>query len=106
MLRALLSDSLSDIGVASNDLGIADQSYTRLRRARDRLTVVRSLLVGQQVAASCPEIGELMYESVELLARKWPREYPAGGLEWMLVEGCMAPSPAPSASKGQTKDSI
>lgn len=34
-LCVLLSDSLSDIGVASNDLGIADQSYMRLCRAQD-----------------------------------------------------------------------
>ncbi|MBN3854045.1 hypothetical protein G3N59_11705 [Paraburkholderia sp. Ac-20340] len=98
LLCALLADSLSDVGVASNDLGIADESYMRLRRSQDRLTVARGLLAKQVRIVSCPQMGDMLRESMESLAMLWPQEYPAGGLEWLLVERCLQADRSPAAS--------
>ncbi|WP_322093723.1 hypothetical protein [Paraburkholderia bannensis] len=86
LLLALVADALLDVGAASSDINVGEASYVRLRRAQDRLAVTSSLLTSLLKTAPGPEIHTTMRESVELLARDWPQDYPAGSLEWILVE--------------------
>ncbi|MGU7784435.1 hypothetical protein [Burkholderia sp. PU8-34] len=94
----------TDIGIVLRDLGIADASVVRLQRARDRLVCVQWLLEQTAMAVtrraagrSRPDdyaesdgqkkaIAAAMREAVELLAREWPDDYPAGAVEWLLAE--------------------
>jgi hypothetical protein len=60
----------------------------RLRRALDRLACAQSLLEAlraESVGASDDETGMRMRETVELLARRWPEDYPAEAVEWLLL---------------------
>jgi hypothetical protein len=107
LLAFLLSDVDTDIGVAARDLGIADASFVRLQRARDRVACAQRLLeealpaVSDRTASSVAgpsleadggtesevgAIGTAMREAVELLAREWPEDYPAGAVEWLAVQ--------------------
>jgi hypothetical protein len=105
LLDILLSDVDTDIGVAARDLGIADASFVRLKRARDRLACAQRLLEEAMPAVSSrkssstaarlqadgdteSEMGgttTAMREAVELLAREWPEDYPSGAVEWLVA---------------------
>jgi hypothetical protein len=104
LLGYILSNATIDISVVSRDLALSDASFVRLRRASDRVACAQTLLetVGEiasktaGVAGTSPTGGEAerdlgtiiaaaMREAVELLAREWQEEYPAGAVEWLLI---------------------
>jgi len=103
LLGCLLSDIKTDISVASRDLALSDAGFIRLRRARDRVACAQTLLESvseiagktADAAGTSPTGGEAerdlgtiaaaMREVVELLARGWPEEYPAGAAEWLMA---------------------
>ncbi|MFM0232882.1 hypothetical protein [Paraburkholderia sediminicola] len=55
----------------------------RLRRALDRLTCAQAVLAAKSagMGASDYELALRMREAVDLLARGWPEDYPAGAVE-------------------------
>jgi hypothetical protein len=110
LLGLLLADVRTDTIVASRDLQISDASFVRLRRALDRVTCAQRLLEtvmreiaatgcsqerlradggnvgGERTATGHADAFSEMQALVELLAREWPDEYPAGAVEWLLLE--------------------
>ncbi|WP_429525307.1 hypothetical protein [Paraburkholderia youngii] len=91
MLDCFQADALSDIEVAARDLHISDASFVRLRRALDRLTCAQSLLESMTAGSACANDEETalrvkMQEAVQLLARGWPEDYPAGAVEWLFIQ--------------------
>ncbi|NPT41007.1 hypothetical protein GNZ12_06675 [Paraburkholderia sp. 1N] len=109
LLNVCLTDAATDIEVASSELLIFDASFVRLRRALDRVACAQRLLetmrevgatgcsrerlradggnVGaERVATGWTDVAGEMRAVVELLARESPDEYPAGAVEWMVVE--------------------
>ncbi|WP_157447862.1 hypothetical protein [Paraburkholderia ginsengiterrae] len=93
LLSILLADTLTDIEVAARDAGISDASFVRQRRATDRVACVQSVLETmkvERVGASDDE-GALRMRmrvrgAVDLLTRGWPEDYPAGAVEWLLLQ--------------------
>jgi hypothetical protein len=104
LLGYILADAENDISTAARDLALSDASFVRLRRASDRVACAQTLLktvseiagTTADVAGTSPTVSEAegdlgaiaaaMREAVELLARGWPEDYPAGAVEWMVVE--------------------
>ncbi|NYH26007.1 hypothetical protein [Paraburkholderia bryophila] len=93
LLSILLVDVASDIEVAARDAGISDASFIRCRRALDRLSCAQSILEAmraESAEAKSDEAALRMREAVELLAKEWPEDYPAGAVEWLLLQPCGA----------------
>jgi hypothetical protein len=91
LLKCVLTDAATDIEVAARDLHISDASFVRLRRAMDRLACAQSVLetMGVRSAGASDEETALrvrMREAVDLLAREWPEDYPAGAVERLLLQ--------------------
>ncbi|AXF10002.1 hypothetical protein CUJ91_18450 [Paraburkholderia graminis] len=91
MFGCLLSDIETDVGVAARHQQISDASFVRLRRALDRLACAQAVLAAMSAGSVGTSSGETgmpmqMRDAVELLAREWPEEYPAGAVEWVLLE--------------------
>jgi hypothetical protein len=89
LLSILLTDVANDVEVAARDAGVSDPSFVRLRRAMDRVGCAQSVLETMRAGsagAECDETAKCagvevrmrMREAVELLARGWPEDYPAG----------------------------
>jgi hypothetical protein len=60
----------------------------RLRRTLDRLTCAQAVLAAKSAGstgASDDEWALRMREAVELLARRWPEDYPAGAVESLFL---------------------
>ncbi|WP_310076452.1 hypothetical protein [Paraburkholderia graminis] len=98
LLDVLLSDAASDVEVVSRELGLRDQMRERLGRALDRIACAQSVLesIGADSAearddAAGAEAELRMGEAVELLAREWPDEYPAGAVEWLVAAPAVRP---------------
>ncbi|MGF6755642.1 hypothetical protein P3T16_003048 [Paraburkholderia sp. GAS42] len=53
------------------------------------MSALRALLTILPGTAVQPGFGEAMRRSMKLLATEWPKEYPGGALEWLLVERCL-----------------
>ncbi len=91
-LELLLSDAATDVEVVTRELGLRNEMRERLRRALDRLTCAQAVLAAMSagsVGASDDEwaLRMRMREAVELLARGWPEDYPAGAVEWLIPGG-------------------
>ncbi|OAJ59390.1 hypothetical protein A6V36_27480 [Paraburkholderia ginsengiterrae] len=81
--------ALTDIEAAARDLQISDASIVRLRRAMDRVGCAQRLLETVKVGsdgASDEETALRVRAAVELQAKGWPGDYPAGAVEWQLVK--------------------
>lgn len=109
LLCFILGDAETDISVVARELRLSDASFLRLRRARDRVACAQRLLetarkiaggaaggtgastdVGggdSQTGDSAGTFGAAVRAEVELLARRWPEDYPAGAVEWLLLDG-------------------
>ncbi|MGT2469280.1 hypothetical protein [Paraburkholderia terrae] len=90
LFDCILTDAVTDIEVAARDRGISDASFVRLRRAMDRVACAQSLVESMRagsVGASDDETGMRMRDAVELLARGWPEDYPAGAVEGLIADG-------------------
>ena len=90
LLSILLADAATNIEVAARDAGISDASFVRLRRAMDRVGCAQSVLETMKVERvesrgdeTAPRVR--MREAVELLARVWPQDYPAGAVEFEIL---------------------
>ncbi|MGF6924261.1 hypothetical protein [Paraburkholderia sp. 40] len=89
LFDCFLAEAPTDIEVAARDLQISDASFVRLRRAMDRVACAQTVLETVRVAGVGAKRDETvmrmrMREAVELLAREWPEDYPAGAVEWTL----------------------
>lgn len=102
LLDCILTDAVADIEVAARDLQISDASFIRLRRAMDRVACAQSVLETVRAGSAGAECGETakcaetrmrmrMVEAVELLAKEWPEDYPAGTVEWLLLQSSARP---------------
>lgn len=98
LLQNLLSDVATDVEVVTRELGLRNEMLERLRRAPDRMACAQSVL--ESMGTDCAEAGadgakaELrIREAVGLLAKEWPREYPAGPVEWQVVAPNVRPTP-------------
>jgi hypothetical protein len=83
LLELLLSDAATDVEVVTRELDLRDEMRERLRRALDRLACAQSLLEAFRagsVGASDDEWALRVRDAVELLARRWPQDYPAGAV--------------------------
>jgi hypothetical protein len=93
LLRFVLGDAETDISVVARELRLSDASFLRLRRALDRLNCAQSILEAMRAEESCGETGvpmqmrRRMRDAVDLLAKGWPEDYPAGAVEWLLLDG-------------------
>ncbi|EUC18392.1 hypothetical protein [Paraburkholderia hospita] len=90
LLELLLSDVATDVEVVTRELGLRNEMLERLRRALDRLDCAQAVLAAMSagsVGASDDEWALRMRDAVELLAREWPEDYPAGVVEWLLLGG-------------------
>lgn len=105
LLCFILGDAGSDISVVARELRLSDASFRRLRRARDRLACAQRLLeTAREIAGSAAgrtgastvegntgdslgAISAATRKAVELLAREWPDDYPAGAVEWLILGG-------------------
>lgn len=91
LLDGLLSHAANDVKVVSRELGLRDQMRERLRRALDRMACAHSVLEtmtedGAAATADRPNAELRTREAMELLASEWPEKYPAGAVEWLLME--------------------
>ncbi|WP_341313777.1 hypothetical protein WN982_20840 [Paraburkholderia sp. IMGN_8] len=89
LLACVLTDAVTDIEVAARDLQISDANFVRLRRAMDRVARAQSVLETMRVGsvgASGAETVLRVREAVKLLAAEWPEDYPAGAVEWLLLQ--------------------
>lgn len=91
LLSILLADAATDIEVAARDAGISDASFVRVRRAMDRVACAQSVLETMRVErvetrGDETVVGVRMRDAVELLAKGWPEDYPAGAVEWRLLQ--------------------
>jgi hypothetical protein len=92
LLAILLPDVATDVEAAARDLEISDAGIERSWRAIDRLSCAQSVLKAIRASGSgMADVGvadelEAMRDALALLARRWPQDYPAGGVEWLLVE--------------------
>jgi hypothetical protein len=87
LLGVLLADVETDVNVASRDRGISDSSRVRLRRALDRVTSAQTLLeASTEIGCKEGAGGAAMRAAVEFLASGWPVDYPAGAVEWLLLD--------------------
>jgi len=91
LLDLLISDAANDVGVVARELGLRGEMCERLRRALDRIACAQSVLetvcteaLGAKKGGATAELR--VREAVGLLAREWPEEYPAGAVEWLLLE--------------------
>jgi len=112
LLELLLSDAATDIEVVTRELDLRDEMRERLRRALDRVACAQSVLETMRAESEgtkseetrkCAEAGvrqmgiqTQMWEAVRLLAKEWPEEYPAGAVEWMVVERARTSQSQPS----------
>ncbi|WP_421376472.1 hypothetical protein ACOCG7_00980 [Paraburkholderia sp. DD10] len=96
LLSIPLADVVTDTEVAARDAGISDASFVRLRRAIDRVACAQSVLEAMGVrSAGASSVtasrGETRVrqmatrDAVDLLAREWPADYPAGAVEWLIA---------------------
>ncbi|CAB3794477.1 hypothetical protein LMG27177_03636 [Paraburkholderia fynbosensis] len=92
LLDCFLADALTDIEVASRDLQISNASFVRLRRALGRMACAQAVLAATsagRVGASDDDWALRMRmrlrEAVELLAKGWPEDYPAGAVEFEIL---------------------
>ncbi|WP_085483269.1 hypothetical protein [Paraburkholderia susongensis] len=107
LLCFILGDADSDISVVARELRLSDASFGRLRRARDRVACAQRLLetvreiagsaagrtgastdVGggdSQTEDSAGAFGAAVRTEVELLAKEWPEDYPAGAVEFEIL---------------------
>jgi hypothetical protein len=99
LLGALLADVEADINVAARDLQISDASFVRLRRAMGRVGCAQSVLETMRAGSVRGNRDEWvlrmrmrMREAVELLAKEWPKEYPAEAVEWLLAAPDVKPT--------------
>ncbi|MFM0392897.1 hypothetical protein [Paraburkholderia phytofirmans] len=91
LLDLLLSDAANDVEVVSRELGLRGEMRERLRRALDRMACAQSVLESMRTDGTAAGIdrsaaGLRMSEAVGLLARGWPEDYPAGAVEWLVLE--------------------
>ncbi|MDR6472227.1 hypothetical protein J2777_005968 [Paraburkholderia graminis] len=91
LLDLLLSDATNDVEVVARELGLRDQMRERLRRALDRMACAQSVLEsigpdGAEARKDGAAAEVRMRAAVVLLAREWPDDYPAGAVEWVLLE--------------------
>ncbi|MGF6996360.1 hypothetical protein [Paraburkholderia sp. GAS32] len=91
LLSILLNDVANDAEVAARESEISDASFMRLRRAMDRVACAQSVLETMRVRSAGASDEETalrvrMREAVDLLARAWPEDYPAGAVEWLLLQ--------------------
>ncbi|GAB6847187.1 hypothetical protein JCM10599A_09910 [Paraburkholderia kururiensis] len=95
LLSLLVAGVAVDVEVVSRELGLTGAMSERLRRALDRLQCVEGLL---QAMRSAPREGDEAVDAVqavtsavvEELAAKWPQDYPADAVEWLLLAGSSA----------------
>jgi len=92
LLELLLSDAVNDVQVVSRELGLRGEMCERLRRALDRIACAQSVLETVCTGATDAEQGGaaaelLVREALELLAKEWPEDYPAGAVEWLIAGG-------------------
>ncbi|CAB3779158.1 hypothetical protein LMG28138_00813 [Pararobbsia alpina] len=104
LLGYILADGEGDIRTAARDFALSDASLVRLRRAMDRVACAQRLVetvravagggTGAPTAESSGDsqaedslrvISAAMRAEVELLAKGWPEDYPAGAVEWLLL---------------------
>jgi hypothetical protein len=89
LFELLLSDAATDIEVVTRELGLRSEMLERLRRALDRLACAQAVLAAMSagsMGASDDEWALRMREAVDLLAGRWPEDYPAGAVEWLLLQ--------------------
>ncbi|MDB5787481.1 hypothetical protein [Caballeronia mineralivorans] len=87
LLELLLSDAATDVEVVTRELGLRDEMRERLRRALDRVACAQSVLEAIRAEeARTKTAGALMRDAMEMLAKEWPKDYPAGAVEWLLLE--------------------
>ncbi len=91
LVDLLISDAASDVEVVSRELGLREEMRERLRRALDRIACVQSVLEsigpdGAEAVIDGAAAESRMREAVDLLARGWPEDYPAGAVEWLILQ--------------------
>ncbi|MFM0480626.1 hypothetical protein PQQ81_08865 [Paraburkholderia strydomiana] len=92
LLDLLISDAANDVDVVARELRLQGEMCERLRRALDRMACEQSVLetvcteaIGADRGGATADLR--VREAVELLAREWPEEYPAGAVEWLIAAG-------------------
>lgn len=105
LLELLLFDVATDVEVVTRELGLRDEMRERLLRALDRLNCAQAILDAQRkrlLGSSCSnEVCERMSKAVRVLADNWPKDYPEGAVEWLLVGNAGPISPVCSELPGQ-----
>lgn len=85
---ALLADAAVDVELVSRDLGPTEVMSRRLRRALDRLECVAAVVDAIRPASGGYESAEVLDAArcaVGELAARWPRDYPTGAVEWVML---------------------
>lgn len=88
LMGVLLADAAVDVELVSRELGLTDAMSERLRRALDRLECVAVVLETIRPASGrCESAGSLDAArcAVGELAERWPRDYPAGAVERLIL---------------------
>jgi hypothetical protein len=87
LLSLLLADVITDVEVAARGLGISDAGFVRLRRALDRVSCAQTIMQSIDAEGAGTKNGDaVMRDALELLAREWREDYPAGAVGWLLLE--------------------
>lgn len=96
LLVLLISDAVTDVEVVTRELGLREEMGGRLRRALDRIACAQRVLEttgpdGAEAGTEGATSKLRVREAVELLAREWPEEYPAGAVEWLVASSIGIP---------------
>lgn len=116
LLEILLTDVAADVEVVACELGLKDEIRERFRRALDRVECALRILDTTRGDAGSDGVREngvavesdraaleaepnggykdndssdakkRAWGAVRLLAREWPKDYPLGAVEWLILE--------------------
>ena len=94
LIGFLLADASADVEVVRRELCLRDGMLDRLLRALDRLDCAQTILEavgtrrpGNDGGAVWKQVGE----ALRVLAANWPKDYPEGAVEWLLVRDGSSP---------------
>jgi hypothetical protein len=116
LLENLLSDAATDVEVVAREFALKDAMRERLRRALDRVDCAQGVLEAMREFAGSEgarkdlraerrgrgsgdgeshggyenddsiDAKRRAWNAMELLSEEWPKDYPEGAVEWLILE--------------------
>jgi hypothetical protein len=95
LVTLLFADVATDVELVARELNLHDGMRERLQRALDRLNCAQAVLDAPESSRLDMQDDHMaraeMLGAVELLAERWPRDYPDDAVEGMVFEKVCRP---------------